>query len=166
MYKIHTFRSCISFQLESTFLHHTLLSDPGLGWLCFQFVSAGSAATAMTSASHVKPFELNLRYLGQIIYRSGKMYWMTFPWPRPKVTAVASISKNLLVCPIKWEPLIRSLQNVFFKVKHYFDMKWKGSALVGCFKVRVWNTLISEMGWPIDMERNGCESSIHDHDID
>ena len=33
------------------------------------------------------------------------------PWPWPKVTAVVSISINLLVCAIKWEPLIRSLQN-------------------------------------------------------
>ena len=30
-------------------------------------------------------------------------------WPFP---AVASISKNLLVCAIKWEPLIGSLQNM------------------------------------------------------
>ena len=33
------------------------------------------------------------------------------------------------------------------------------------FKVRVWNSFISGMGQPIDMERKGCESSIHDHDI-
>ena len=59
-----------------------------------------------------KPFELNLRYLAQIIYGSGEMYWMTYPWPWPKVTAVASISKNLLVCVIKWELLIRSLPKV------------------------------------------------------
>ena len=59
-----------------------------------------------------KPFELNLWYLAQTIYGSGEMYWMTFPWPWPKVMAVALISKNLLVCTIKWEPLIPSLQNV------------------------------------------------------
>ena len=58
-----------------------------------------------------KPFELNLRYLAQRIYGSGEMCSMTFPWPWPKVTAVASISKNLLVCAIKWEPLYGSLQN-------------------------------------------------------
>ena len=34
------------------------------------------------------------------------------------------------------------------------------------FKVRVWNSFISGMGQPIDNERKGCESSIHDHDID
>ena len=59
-----------------------------------------------------KPFQLNLWYLAQRIYGSGEMYWMTFPWPWPKVTAVASISKKFLVCAIKWEPLIGSLQNV------------------------------------------------------
>ena len=36
-----------------------------------------------------KPLELILRYLGQRIHRSGKMYWMTFPWPWLKVTAGA-----------------------------------------------------------------------------
>ena len=41
-----------------------------------------------------KPFELNLRYLAQRIYGSGEIYWMTFPWPWPKVTAVASINKK------------------------------------------------------------------------
>ena len=53
----------------------------------------------------LKPFafELNLRYLAQRIYRSGE---------RGKVMAVASISKNLLFCMIKWEPLIRPLQNL------------------------------------------------------
>ena len=67
------------------------------------------------------------------------------------------------------------------------DVKWKGSKLIGywsdyiymtlpfdhtliwpgpwSFKVRVWNSLISGMGQPIDMEQKGCESSIRDHDI-
>ena len=59
-----------------------------------------------------KPFKLNLRYLGQRKYRSGKMYWMTFWWPWPKVTAVTLINKNLFVCRIKWEPLNQSLQSL------------------------------------------------------
>ena len=40
------------------------------------------------------------------------MYWMTFLWPWPKVTAVALMNKNLIVCRIKWEPLNQSLQNL------------------------------------------------------
>ena len=55
------------------------------------------------SLSRQNRFELNHSYLAQRIYGSGEMYWMTFPWPWPKVMAVASISKNLLVCTIKWE---------------------------------------------------------------
>ena len=47
-----------------------------------------------------KPFEINLTYLAQRIYGSGEMYWVTFPWPWPKVTAVVYICKNLLVCTI------------------------------------------------------------------
>ena len=60
-----------------------------------------------------KPFEQNLRYLAQRMYGSGEMYWMTFPRPWPKVTAVASISKNLLVCAIKWGPLIGSIYKIW-----------------------------------------------------
>ena len=209
------------------------------------------------------------------------MYWMTFPWPWPKLTAVASNSINLLVCTIKWEPLIGSLQNmasllqvmvitlfrfwrnlcwkqlfcqIFFKnfgcvfsrsnTKIVFDLekthpaksqewlvrlmwnkkemhwldtgynmwprpltslmtltldvsrsnfeialspelklkrKWVNMILgqlydlalwphpwpwPWSFKVKVSNSFISGMGRPIDNERKGCESSIHDHDID
>ena len=70
--------------------------------------------------------ELNLRYLGQRIYRSGEMYWMTFPWPRPKVMAVALIGKNLFVCMIsenhssdhsKHSKL--EYWNTIEKIKHY-----------------------------------------------
>ena len=32
---------------------------------------------------------------------------------------------------------------------------------LGSFKVSVWNNLFSGRGWPIDMERKGCELSIH-----
>ena len=60
----------------------------------------------------LKLFELYLTYLGQRKYRSGKMYWMTFWWPWPKVTTVTLKNKNSLVCRIKWEPLNQSLQNV------------------------------------------------------
>ena len=34
------------------------------------------------------------------------------------------------------------------------------------FKVWIWNSLISGMGRPVNMKRKGCESSIHDDDID
>ena len=79
--------------------------------LYFQFVSAVSAA-AKTFAFHAKPFMRNFTYLGQRIYRSGEMYWMTFPWPWPMVTAVALIKKKMLVFTSKWETLIYSLQNL------------------------------------------------------
>ena len=129
------------------------------------------------------------------------MYWMTYPWPWPKVTAVALISTNLLVCTF-------SLKNsdVFFQGQTLFwyhlshgwsdwcEMKWKCFGWIPgmisylemkrkriirilswlydftfwphpwpwpwSFKVRVWNSLISGMGWPIDMERKGCASDV------
>ena len=97
------------------YLHFLSLSHPSLGWL-YVFCSfppprpppPPQRLLLLTS----KPFQLHLRYLGQRKYRSGKMYWMTFWWPWPKVTAVTLINTNLLVCRIKWEPLIQSLQNL------------------------------------------------------
>ena len=68
------------------------LSHPILMWLyVFSLFPPSRPPPLLTS----KPFELNLRYLGQRKYRSGKMYWMTFWWPWPKVTAVPLITKNL-----------------------------------------------------------------------
>ena len=89
------------------------LSHPVLGWL-YVFSSFPPRPRPRPPPQKLlpltsKPFELNLWYLAQRIYGSGEMYWVTFQWPWPKVTAVASISKNLLVCAIKWEPLIGSL---------------------------------------------------------
>ena len=101
-------------QGKFSFRHILLLSHPGLGWLYVfsLFPPRPRPPPQKLFPLTSKPFELDLWYLAQRIYGSGEMYWMTFPWPWPKVTAVASISDNLLVCAIKWEPLIGSLQNV------------------------------------------------------
>ena len=93
-----------------------LLSHPGLGWF-YVFSSFPPRPPPRPLPQQLLPltsklFQINLTYLAQRIYGSGEMYWLTFQWPWPKVTSVASISKNLLVCAIKWEPFIRSLQNV------------------------------------------------------
>ena len=87
------------------------LSHPSLGWL-YVFSSFPPPPPERLLLLISKPFELNLRWLGQRKYRSGKMYWMTFWWPWPKVTAATLINKYLLVCRIKWEPLNQSLQNL------------------------------------------------------
>ena len=93
------------------------LSHPSLGWL-YVFSSFPPPPPPPPPPPQwllllkSKRFELHLRYLGQRKYRSGKMYWMTFWWPWPKVTAVTLINKNLLVCRIKWEPFNQSLQNL------------------------------------------------------
>ena len=71
--------------------------------LCFQFVSAATsqsvstAAAAMTFPSHAEPFELNLIYLGQRKYRSGKMYWMTFNDLDPRSQLWHWLTKNCYV---------------------------------------------------------------------
>ena len=104
---ITIYTSFFAFSLRYSFIH---VYHPSLGWL-YVFSSfpprpPPQQILPLTS----KPFDL--RYL-QRIYGSGEISGcLSFPWPWPKVTAVASISKNLLVCAIKWEPLIRSLQNM------------------------------------------------------
>ena len=81
-------------------LNPLLLSHPGLGWL-YVFSSFlprpqrpphRRPPPQQLLALTTKLFELNFTYLVQRIYGSGEMYWMTFPWPWPKVTAVTSIS--------------------------------------------------------------------------
>ena len=81
--------------------------------LHFQFFSTGLLHPLLQRllAFMSKPFVPNLTYLGQRIYWSEEMYWMIFLWSWPKVTAVTLINKKLLVWTIKWEPLIKSLQN-------------------------------------------------------
>ena len=77
---------------------------------------------------------INLRYLEQRKYRSGKMYWMTFWWPWPKVTAVTLINTNLLVCRIQWEPHNQSLQNVvaiWYPSGHAYHLIRFGGNFVG-----------------------------------
>ena len=90
---------------------------------CFKLISA-----ATTFASRIKT-------IWQGIYRSGEMYWMTFPWSWPKVTAVASISKNLLVCMIKWELLIWSLQNMVDLLTYhdYYLIRFWGKTVRNCY---------------------------------
>ena len=102
------------------------------------------------------------------------MYWMTFPWPWPKVTAVASISKNLLVCMIKWEPFMGSLQNVIGHIALAMVISWlyfeqvllKTIILANflwnfqmCFfKVKHYFGHISAMVGPIDVKQKGSAS--------
>ena len=67
----------------------------GLGWLyVFSLLPRGPPHPPRPPPQKLfpltlKPFELNLWYLAQRIYGSGEMYWMTFLWLWPKVTAVA-----------------------------------------------------------------------------
>ena len=118
MFSIH-FRHCVWVR----YLVHVLAH------VCVRVCVASSIT--MTFASHVKTvWAMNLRYLGQRNYRSGIMYWMTFWWPWPKVTAVTLINKNLLVCKINWEPLNQLLQSlvvIFFGHAYYLSRFWRNS---------------------------------------
>ena len=93
------------------------LSHPSLGWLYVFSLFPPPRPRPRRPPQWLllltsKRFELDLTYLGQRMYRSEKMYWMTFGWPWPKVMAVTLINTNLFVCRIKWELINQSLQNV------------------------------------------------------
>ena len=94
----------------------SLLSHPSLGWpyVFSSYLRPSSRPRPLPLQRLLlltsKPFQLNLRYLGQRKYRSGKMYWMTFWWPWPKVMAVTLINRNFPVCRTNREPLNQSLQ--------------------------------------------------------
>ena len=121
-----------------------------------------------------KPFELNLRYLGQRMYWSWKMYWVTFLWLWPNVMTVALINKKFLVCRIKWEPFNQSITT---KLGSYIPLvmlitwlDFEGIPLetvlpnflwkfrVCFFKVKHSIGLISGMIGPIDEKRKGGAS--------
>ena len=88
------------------YIYALLFKSPRSGvTLCFQFVSAASAA-AKTFPSHVKTV-----WAKPLIFGT-KNIWVWGNVLDDLSMTVASISKNLLVCAIKWAPLIGLLQNV------------------------------------------------------
>ena len=66
----------------------------------------------MTFAPHIKPVWAKSQMFGTKHITAWGNVRGDLSIPLTKATAMASISKNLLVYTIKWEPLIRSLQNV------------------------------------------------------
>ena len=152
------------FFINANLIHLLQLSHLGLGWL-YVYSSfplrlpcpLPQQLLPLTS----KPFELSLRYLGQRIYRSGEMYWMTFWWPWPRVMAVALICTYLLVCTIKWETLIQSLQNVvallyFGKFSQILsDLFFQGQILLWPYLWKGWHdwceTKRKSIGWILGM---------------
>ena len=143
--------------------------------LCFQFVSAAAsaaAAAANTFASHVKTVWASHWNLGHREYGSEKMYWMTFWWPWPKVTAVTLINTNLLVCRIKWElltqyqlgsnisriMLITWLDFGGFLLETLFLPNFRWNFWMCFFKVKLSIGQISGMVGPIDVKRKGGAS--------
>ena len=114
-----------------------------------------------------KPFELNLRYLDKESIGLG-MYWMTFWWPCPKVTAVTLINKNLLVCRIKstTQPITTELDSyiplvIFYhlirlwrnSVGNFFGANFLWKFRICFFKVKHFIGHISGMVGPIDVKQ-------------
>ena len=103
------------------------------------------------------------------------MYWLIFLDFDPRSeTAVTLITKNLLVCMIKWEPVIQSLQNlVAISLSHAYHMIIVRRHSVGNFflyiykKKKIWMYVfkvkhsighISRKVGPIDMQQKGSAS--------
>ena len=124
--------------------------------------------------SHQNRFELDLRYLGQRKYRSGKMYWMTFGWPWPKVAAVTLINKKFVCLQDK----VRITQLITTKLGRYISLvmviTWVGfggilleTLFLAYFRWKFWMCFfmvkhsigrISGMVGPIDVKQKGGAS--------
>ena len=87
------------------FVTDIIIKSPQSGvTLCFQIVSAAVSVSSPSPPQRLLPltlklFALHLRYVRQRRYRSGEVHRMTFPWPWPKVTAVAFVKK--IACPCR-----------------------------------------------------------------
>ena len=100
------------------------------------------------------------------------MYWMTFGWPWPKVTAVTLINKNLLVCKIRTtQPITTKLCSYISLVmvitwldfggilfKTLIWTNFLGKFQMCFFKVKHSIGLISGMVGPFDVKRKGGTS--------
>ena len=60
---------------------------------------------------------------------SWEKCWVTFLWHWPKIMAVALVNKEILICMIKWEPLIKSLQSLIYTLGHvnHLNECWRNS---------------------------------------
>ena len=90
-------------------------------------------------------------------------------WPHSPLDVSRSNLEKALYhrnCWSDWCEMKRKLVNMI--LGRLYDLAlWPHPWPCPCsFKVRVWNSFISGIGRPIDNDRQGCESSIHDHDID
>ena len=90
---------------------------------------------------------------------------MTFTLDVARSNFVIALSQELLVWLMwnetKWVNMILDRLYDLALRPHPGPWHWGWN-----FKVKVWNSCISGIGWPIDMERKGCELSIHGHEID
>ena len=122
------------------------------------------------------------RMVGQIDvkWKGSALVWLDtghnmWPWPLTSlITLTLDVSRSNLEIALSQEILVwlmwmktKWLNMILGRLydlalwPHPWPSPWSWN-----FKVRVWNSFISGMWGPIDMERKGCESSIHDHDID
>ena len=119
-WKIISLKHCTKYTILSLIL-------TSLSFCCTSYISCYIGShyikilfkSAITFASHVKTVSAKPQIFGTSIYGSSEMYWMTFPWPWPKVTAVAKSENHSpdhyktwqLYCPSHGYYLIRFWRN-------------------------------------------------------
>ena len=105
-----------------------------------------------------------------VVFKLGLARATMWPWPLTSlITLTLDLSRSNFEIAVSQELLVSLMQNEKWMnliLGRLYDLApwlptwhwpWR-------FKIKVWNSLISGMGQPNDMERNGCELSIHDHD--
>ena len=120
---------------------------------------------------------ISQEWLVRLMWNEKEVHWLDtgynmWPWPLTSLMTLTldvsrpnfemALSAELLVCwclmKRKWVNMILGQLYDLALWPHPWPWPWS-------FKVRVWNSFISGMGQPIDNDRKGWESSIHDHDI-
>ena len=114
----------------------------------------------------------------RLMWNEKEVHWLDiryniWPWPLTSpMTLTLDVSRSNFEIALSLELLLWLMWNekevINMILGRLYDLAlwphpwpWPWS-----YKVRVWNSFISGMGRPVDNERKGWESSIHDHDID
>ena len=143
-------------------------------WLFFQFVSAvyNIVVSYLTMYASVKAFASHVEVLCEML----RNRWSEWHEMKRKCIGCVDLSHHIDFgfYKVNFEITVsQELLVILMWIEKEADQLDTGLIMWPCpliihmtWTLEVWNSLISWMGGLIDMERKGCESTIHDHDGD
>ena len=121
---------------------------------------------------------ISQEWLVRLMWSEKEVHWLDtgynmWPWPLTSImTLTLDVSRSKFEIALSLELLVWLMWNEkevsYMILGQLYDLAlWPHSwPWPWSFKVRVWKNFISGMGRPIDNKRKGCQTSIHDHDIE